>query len=319
MKRTMTTLLRFFIIYLICSTPAFSQTTEAYESAVKKAETLWESGKRIEAESLLLSIEGDKKPSALFQLAYLYENVTPQTESSSSKSFELYLQAAELGEPASQYNLGHNYRLGKGTEKNPTKAVYWYKKSALQDYADAQNSLAISYHYGEGVEADKEKALKWYILAANNDYPNAQNVLGAFYEMGFGSLQIDETKAAEWKQRAANNGNLDAMLSLSLYYTNGFGVKKSSARAHTYILLAANSGHRFSQLKLGVAYITGEWKFSTDESAIPVAPVKKGWELIQMAADQGDPDAIFMLENKEMIMKDINKSATQINEADSKN
>ena len=37
-----------------------------------------------------------------------------------------------------------------------------------------------------------------------------------------------------------------------------------------------------------------------------------------MAADQDDPDAIFMLENKEMIMKDINKSATQINKADSK-
>ena len=63
-------------------------------------------------------------------------------------------------------------------------------------------------------------------------------------------------------------------------------------------LPAANSGHRFSQLKLGVAYLTGEWKFSTDESDIPVATVKKGWELIQMAADQGAPDAIFMLENK---------------------
>ena len=295
MKCTMTNLLRFFIIYLICSSNAFPLTLEAFASAVKKAETLWESGKRDEAEALLLSINDDKKPDAIFQLAYLYENATPKTEANTSKSFQLYLQAAELGEPAAQYHLGHSYRLGRGTEKSATKAVYWYEKSALQNYPDAQNSLAISYHYGEGVETDKEKALKWYILAANNDYPNAQNVLGAFYEMGFGSLQVDENKAAEWKHRAANNGNFDAMLSLSLYYTNGFGVKKSPAKTHTYILLAANSGHRFSQLKLGVAYITGEWKFSTDESAIPVAPIKKGWELIQMAADQGDPDAIFML------------------------
>ncbi|MBP1573101.1 MAG: sel1 repeat family protein, partial [Oscillospiraceae bacterium] len=49
--------------------------------------------------------------------------------------------AAEQGDMEAQYNLGHMYYDGEGTEMNYEKALYWWEKAAEQGDADAQFNL----------------------------------------------------------------------------------------------------------------------------------------------------------------------------------
>jgi len=62
---------------------------------------------------------------AQFQLGHCYENGIG-TEISKMKAFELYRTAAEKGNGDAQNNLGKD----KGTEKDLGKAIYWYMKAA---------------------------------------------------------------------------------------------------------------------------------------------------------------------------------------------
>ncbi|GBC09529.1 hypothetical protein RclHR1_08950007 [Rhizophagus clarus] len=73
-------------------------------------------------------------------LGYCYDNGIG-TEIDTQKAFELYHEAANLGNKVAQHNLANMYEHGEGVEKNVSKAIYWYKKSAEQGYQNAQNIL----------------------------------------------------------------------------------------------------------------------------------------------------------------------------------
>jgi TPR repeat protein len=62
-------------------------------------------------------------------LGYCYNNGIG-TDVDTQKAFELYQEAANLGNKVAQYNLANMYQNGEGVEKNMSKAIYWYKKSA---------------------------------------------------------------------------------------------------------------------------------------------------------------------------------------------
>src|SRR5947209_4962913 len=54
-------------------------------------------------------------------------------------AFELYQNAANLGNSVSQYNLALMYEKGEGVDKD--QAIYWFKKLAEQGDQDAKNEL----------------------------------------------------------------------------------------------------------------------------------------------------------------------------------
>jgi uncharacterized caspase-like protein len=77
-------------------------------------------------------------------------------------SLNVWLEAAEAGDPEAQNSVGEIYERGLGTEPNYEAAVLWYQKAATQGYSRAQFNLGTLYEQGLGVPADKLQALNLY-------------------------------------------------------------------------------------------------------------------------------------------------------------
>ena len=89
------------------------------------------------------------------------------------KAFDLWKDAAELGDACAQFNLGQMYANGDGVPKDPMKAVEWYQKAAMQGHVSAQNNLGVMYALGGGVPMDNVLAHAWGNLAASKGVENA--------------------------------------------------------------------------------------------------------------------------------------------------
>jgi TPR repeat protein len=138
-----------------------------------------------------------------------------------------YQKAAEAGDAAAQYELGHCYDEGLGVKKDREKTVYWYTKAAEQGFAQAQYNLGVFYENGGRLlddwynhdqsiaisDKDLEEALYWYTKAAEQGYAVAQRKLGSCYEWGWG-VKKDSEKAVYWYTKAAEQGNAAAQTAL---------------------------------------------------------------------------------------------------------
>jgi TPR repeat protein len=67
-----------------------------------------------------------------------------------------YKQAADLGCPAGQCNLGLAYMLDSS---DLAEAVKWFQLAAEAGHARAQYSLALCLHQGWGVDRNMSKAV----------------------------------------------------------------------------------------------------------------------------------------------------------------
>ena len=77
--------------------------------------------------------------------------------------------------------LGTLYYLGKGVQKDYTKAAYWMKKSAEQGNAEAQRILGSMYHDGKGVSKDDKQAAYWLKKATVQGDKVAQQLLRTYF------------------------------------------------------------------------------------------------------------------------------------------
>lgn len=75
------------------------------------------------------------------------------------EAVDWYRKAAEQGDAAGEYSVGHMYITGEGVEKNAEKALYWLRRAAEKDYLIAVRSLAQAYRRGGmGLAIDLEQA-----------------------------------------------------------------------------------------------------------------------------------------------------------------
>lgn len=85
-------------------------------------------------------------------------------EAISNKEFQqaaaLFRQAAELGDPEAQYNLGLLYMEGNGLKKDEKIAAGWIQKAADQGHNEALRKLAWCYLYGRGVRQSLAQSVK---------------------------------------------------------------------------------------------------------------------------------------------------------------
>lgn len=100
--------------------------------------------------------------------------------------------AAEKGDPEAQMTLGNFYALGKGTEKNQTKAFEYYLKSAKQGNHFAQSFLGAYYGEGEVVKQDWIKHYAWQ----KNSYCGYDPIEFPVSEIDAQRLKPDELKKA---------------------------------------------------------------------------------------------------------------------------
>lgn len=77
-------------------------------------------------------------------------------------ALNVWMAAAEAGDPEAQTNVGEIFERGHGGVPNYTAAAVWYRKAAEAGNTRAQYNLGTLYEQGLGVEKDSMKALNLY-------------------------------------------------------------------------------------------------------------------------------------------------------------
>jgi hypothetical protein len=77
-------------------------------------------------------------------------------------ALNVWMNAAEAGDPEAMTNVGEIYERGIGAAPNFPAAVIWYQKAADKNYSRALFDLGTLYEQGNGVDQDSIKALNLY-------------------------------------------------------------------------------------------------------------------------------------------------------------
>ena len=129
-------------------------------------------------------------------------NIVAKTDSTEpTRSLRWYLQSAQQGLAASQYQVGLMYERGSGVERSWEQALHWYQLAAVQDYPPAQFALGELYRFGdgsdEGEKIDRVLAYVWYYLSARNGYESAV----AARDLMIRVLDPDQLSQSNWQVR----------------------------------------------------------------------------------------------------------------------
>ena len=81
-------------------------------------------------------------------------------------SLNVWLPAAQQGDPKAQTYVGEIYEKGLGLDPDYQLAAQWYRKAAEQGFSRAQINLGHLYEQGLGVPKDSTQALNWYRKAS---------------------------------------------------------------------------------------------------------------------------------------------------------
>ncbi|MEO6394306.1 MAG: tetratricopeptide repeat protein [Devosia sp.] len=145
-------------------------------------------------------------PEGLNGIAQLYEFGGEGVTQDYALAADYHQRAADLGNAASQAELGFFYEQGHGVEADPVKAVEWLEKAAGQGNAYAQASLAIHYLFGPGVEIDVARGFNLAEAAASQGSVFGESILGFLYAEGMGT-ERDLSSAVYHFQLAADQGD----------------------------------------------------------------------------------------------------------------
>jgi localization factor PodJL len=154
-------------------------------------------------------------PPALTQPRTLYLNAVAQlrkaaNETETKSALGLLEQAASLGHPPAQLQLGELYKLGQGAAQDSTQARAWYERSANGGNVLAMHRLGVMAARGQGGPADQAAAIAWFEKAANFGLVDSQYNLGAIYHPasdGPAAGVQDAAKAYFWYSLASRNGD----------------------------------------------------------------------------------------------------------------
>jgi TPR repeat protein len=165
------------------------------------------------------------------------------------KAFELYQNAANLGDTSGIISLGYCYEKGIGTGVNRKKAFELYQKAANLGNPRGIRNLGYCYFNGIGTTFDYQKAFKLFQKSTNLGNTLGIINLGYCFENGIGT-NVDMQKAFELYQKAANLGYYLAQYNLALMYKNGKGIKKDINRAIYWYKKSAEQGYQDAQHEL---------------------------------------------------------------------
>jgi TPR repeat protein len=240
-------------------------------------------------ENLPSPVDNSKVADDEVRLAEKYELGTGTGDSIDlKKAYDLYSEAAELGNAEALYKCG----CMASTFGDPGKALSLFNLSASKGYAQANFELGLAYEFGHGVETNMETAAKFYARAAVQGNADAMDHYGVCYCNGTGVKQ-DCVEALKWFRKAVELGNRDALFDMGIMYANGTGVSKNWDEALYWYYRAALRGHKRARLKL-------------DEYAGP------------KANEAGSSDAYQLLKARARLLREKNEHALLIQRGDTK-
>ena len=132
---------------------------------------------------------------------------TPEAEAAAMQQLR---EAAALGHPPAQLQLGEFYKTGQGVEQDLNQARTWYERAATGGNILAMHRAGVMTAQGEGGPADMAAAIEWFKQAGDRALVDSQYNLGALYhptsESTEGGVQ-NAGQAYYWYSLAAKNGD----------------------------------------------------------------------------------------------------------------
>ena len=188
-----------------------------------------------------------------------------------SQAFQLYGQAARLGDPQAQFILGSMYHRGLGTEKNDKEAFKWLLRAAEQGKSTPESENIIGYCYlrGIGVPQNFSEARRWYEMAARHNHVRAQSNLAYIYYNGLG-IKPDFAKAFQWYTSAAMQGDSEAQYNLGVMYASGIGTELDRIKAYAWYSLAASGDNAAATTARNELMTDMSWEDLTAAQALSV-------------------------------------------------
>ena len=132
---------------------------------------------------------------------------TPEAEAAALQSLQ---EAAALGHPPAQLQLGELYKNGQGVDQDLSQARIWYERAASGGNILAMHRAGVMTAQGEGGSTDMNAAIAWFEQAANRGLVDSQYNLGAIFHPstdGPAAGLQDPAKAYFWYALAAKNGD----------------------------------------------------------------------------------------------------------------
>ncbi|GJL91971.1 SEL1-like repeat protein [Hyphococcus sp.] len=130
-------------------------------------------------------------------------------ETAARAAIEKLQDAAALGYPPAQLQLGELYKTGQGVEQDLGQARVWFRRAANGGNVLAMHRIGVMTARGDGGPADAREAIAWFEQAANFGLVDSQYNLGAIYhpsETGASAVQ-NTSEAYYWYSLAARNGD----------------------------------------------------------------------------------------------------------------
>ena len=122
-------------------------------------------------------------------------------------------QAATLGHPPAQLQIGELYKLGQLYDRDLSQARIWFERAANGGNVLAMHRLGVMSARGEGGPVNIQASIDWFEKAAGLGLVDSQYNLGATYhptpDGATGGVQ-DRAKAYFWYSIAAKNGDTQA-------------------------------------------------------------------------------------------------------------
>lgn len=191
--------------------------------------------------SYLDQIEAEK----LYDLAESYRKGT-DVKRDFKKAFELYTQAAELGNINSIQYLVGCYVRGFKIEKDEKKALDLCVKAADLGDSDPIACLGRWYETGYKIERNRDKAIEVYEIGAK--YDNIDAIHGLAYRLAFKREHYEAFQV--YFKKAQNIDHPIINFCLGHYYEKGRGTEKDLKMAQVFYTKAADAGHRVAISRL---------------------------------------------------------------------
>lgn len=116
--------------------------------------------------------------------------------------------AAALGFPPAQLQLGELYKTGQGVEQDLGQARVWFRRAANGGNVLAMHRIGVMTARGDGGPADTQAAIAWFEQAANFGLVDSQYNLGAIYHPSENGGAVQDAESAYyWYSLAARNGD----------------------------------------------------------------------------------------------------------------
>lgn len=142
---------------------------------------------RLAATVLAALLSAAPSPHEIYLQAVDYYSGQNGVQADRLKAGELFLEAANGGDPDGEYTVGRMYQNGlAGVQKDPAQARFWYERAATHGQLEATRSLASMWEGGLGGPQDFKKALEYFRRAAERGHARSLYEISYMTEHGYG-------------------------------------------------------------------------------------------------------------------------------------